>query len=56
MLTWLALASASALPSRPPARKGGITLPFIKHSHKISGRDGDEVVGGTVGLGDQQDL
>lgn len=56
-LVWSGLASASVLPARTPSRKGSVILPFIKHSRKVAGRDdGGVVVGGTVGLGDSQDL
>ncbi|OJT03620.1 hypothetical protein TRAPUB_5648 [Trametes pubescens] len=57
LLVWSALVSASVLPSRTPSRKGGVTLPFIKHSRRVAVRDGSgDVVGGAVGLGDSQDL
>lgn len=57
VLVWSALVSASALPARTSSRKGAVTLPFIRHSRKVTARDdGGVVVGGTVGLGDSQDL
>ncbi|KAI0647939.1 hypothetical protein C8Q79DRAFT_540228 [Trametes meyenii] len=39
-------------------RKGGVTLPFLRHSRRVAARDGDDgdVLGGSVGLGDSADL
>ncbi|KAI0632241.1 acid protease [Trametes polyzona] len=56
-----ALVPALPLPARttsPRSRKGGIVLPFNRHSRRVAARDADdgEVLGGTVGLGDSADL
>ncbi|KAI0634495.1 acid protease [Trametes polyzona] len=59
VLVWAALASASVLPQRLTPRKGAITLPFTRYPKiGVTARDdgGGDVVGGKVGLGDQQDL
>ncbi|KAI0667633.1 acid protease [Trametes maxima] len=58
----LALDFVHALPlpgaSTVKTRKGGVTLPFLRHSRRVAARDGDDgdVLGGSVGLGDSADL
>ncbi|KAH9846730.1 acid protease [Lenzites betulinus] len=56
LFAWFALVSASTLPVQALPRTRSLTLPLAKSSYKISARDGSDVVGGTVGLGDQQDF
>ncbi|EIW59326.1 acid protease [Trametes versicolor FP-101664 SS1] len=55
-----ALVSAIPLPAQttPKARKGGVVLPFNRHSRRVAARatDDSDVLGGTVGLGDSADL
>ncbi|KAH9851796.1 acid protease [Lenzites betulinus] len=55
-----ALVPAIPLPARTPQnlRKGGVVLPFNRHSRKVAARDTDDgdVLGGSVGLGDSADL
>ncbi|KAI0826929.1 acid protease [Trametes gibbosa] len=55
-----ALVPAVPLPARTShhPRKGGVVLPFHRHSRRVVARDADDgdVLGGSVGLGDSADL